>query len=176
MIAKSLRSGFWRAAAAAAVLVVCGCGSSYCWRSSVPESARTVSVPTFRNESDVAELGAIASRQILREFQREGTFAIRSTGDAAIEIQGVVKSASSNINAYDRRSSLRMSAYRMTADVEVSVIDKRSQKVLVNNRKYVATADFSAGQDLTTAARSASGRLMDDLSRQVVDDVLNLKW
>ena len=176
MIAKSLMRGLWRAAAAAAVLVACGCGTSYRWRSSVPESARTVAVPTFRNESEVAELGAIASRQILREFQREGTFAIRTTGDAAIEIQGVIKSASSTINAYDRRSGLRTSAFKMMADAEVSVIDKRSQKVLVNNRRYAATADFSAGQDLTSAARSASGRLMEDLARQVVDDVLNLKW
>lgn len=155
---------------------LCGCGTSYSWRSSVPESARTVSVPTFRNESNVFELGAIASRQILREFQREGTFKIRSAGDAAVEVQGVIKSASSNVSAYDRRSGMRISAYKMTATVEVSVIDKRSQKVLVDNRKYEASADFSAGQDLTTAQRSASGRLMEDLARQVVDDVLNLKW
>lgn len=160
----------------AAFAAFCGCGTDYVWRSSVPESARTVTVPTFRNESEVVELGAIASRQILREFQREGTFKIRNVGDAAVEIQGVVKSADSNVTAYDRRTGLRMSAYKMSADVEVSVIDKRSQKVLINNRKYVATADFTAGQDLTTARRSASGRLMEDLARQVVDDVLNLKW
>lgn len=164
------------AAFAAAAVVLSGCGTSYSWRSSVPESARTVAVPTFRNESDVVELGAIASRQVLREFQREGTFKIRMAGDAAIEVQGVIKSAGSDVNAYDRRTGLRLSAYKMTATVEVSVIDKREQKVLVDNRKYVATADFTAGQDLTTAKRSASGRLMEDLARQVVDDVLNLKW
>ena len=135
-----------------------------------------MSVPTFRNESEVVELGAIASRQILREFQREGTFKIRATGDAAVEIQGVIKSAISDVNAYDRRSGMRLSAYRMTSVAEVSVIDKRSRKVMINNRKYTATADFTSGQDLTTSGRAASGRLMEDLARQVVDDVLNLKW
>ena len=159
-----------------ALTALCGCGTSYSWRKSVPESARTVSVPTFRNESNASELGAIASRQISREFQREGTFKIRSAGDAAIEIQGVIKEATSDVNAYDRRSGMRIAAYKMTATAEVSVIDKRSQKVMVDNRKYRATADFSAGQDLTTAQRSASGRAMEDLARQVVDDVLNLKW
>ena len=153
-----------------------GCGTSYCWRSSVPESARTVSVPTFRNESKVTELGVIASRQILREFQREGTFKVRTGDDAAIEIQGVIKTARSDINAYDRRSGMRVSAYKMTADAEVSVIDRRARKVLVDNRRYSAMADYTAGQDLTTAQRSASGRVMEDLARQVVDDVLNLKW
>lgn len=159
-----------------ALLVLCGCGTGYCWRPSVPESARTVSVPTFRNESAVSELGVIAARQILREFQREGTFKIRTGDDAAIEVQGVIKTALSGINAYDRRSGMRVSAYKMTANAEVSVIDKRKRKVLVNNRKYVASADYTAGQDLTTAQRSASGRVMEDLARQVVDDVLNLKW
>lgn len=160
----------------AAIAMFSGCGTSYSWRSSVPESARTVSVPTFRNESSVSELGAVASRQILREFQREGTFKIRTGDDAAIEIQGVIKSASPGVVAYDRRSGLRVSAYKMTAEAEVSVIDKRTRKVLVDNRRYSATADFTAGQDMTTAQRSASGRVMEDLARQVVDDVLNLKW
>ena len=160
----------------AACLALGGCGTSYSWRSSVPANLRTVAVPTFRNESDVMELGAIATRQVLREFQREGTFKVRSSDEAAIEVQGVIKSAKTDINAYDRRSGLRTSAYKAEAEVEVSVIDRRSGKVLVNNRPYRPKADFTAGQDLTTAQRDASGRLMEDLARQVVDDVLNLKW
>lgn len=159
-----------------ACLVLGGCGTSYRWRSSVPENLRTVSVPTFRNESEVMELGAVATRQLLREFQREGTFKIRSSDEASIEVQGVIKSARVAINAYDRRSGMRTSAFKAQAAAEVSVIDHRSGKVLVNNRKYVAQADFTAGQDLTTAQRDASGRLAEDLARQVVDDVLNLKW
>ena len=159
-----------------ALCATCGCATDYAWKPSVPEDARTVSVPTFRNESDVSELGAIASRQLLREFQREGTFRIRPVGDAAIEIQGVIKSATGAMSAYDRRAGGRISAYTMSAKAEISVIDKRKGKVLVDNRAYVAETEFTAGQDRTTAMRDASGRLMDNLSRQVVDDVLNLKW
>ena len=159
-----------------ALCAVCGCATDYAWKPSVPEDARTVSVPTFRNESTVSELGAIASRQLLREFQREGTFRIRPVGDAAIEIQGVIKSATGAMDAYNRRTGGRIAAYAMSAKAEISVIDKRKGKVLVDNRAYVAETEFTAGQDRTTAMRDASGRLMDDLSRQVVDDVLNLKW
>ena len=68
-------------------LALCGCGTDYAWRSSVPEGMRTVSVPTFRNESNLQEAGAIATRQVLREFQREGTFAIRPADDAALQIR-----------------------------------------------------------------------------------------
>ena len=156
-------------------LALCGCGTGYRWRSSVPEGMRTVSVPTFRNESDVSELGAIASRQLLREFQREGTFSIRATGDAALEIQGTIKSAVAGSHAYNRRTRLRMAAFDFSAAAEVSVIDKRSHRVLIENRMYEATTSVTAGQDLTTAKRDASGRLMDELARRIVDDVLSLK-
>ena len=168
--------GAWCLVLGAWCLAFAGCATDYRWRSSVPEAMRTVSVPTFRNESDVTELGAIASRQILREFQREGTFKIRSEGDAALEVQGTIKSSSVGVTGYDRRSGLRISAYDFKALVEVSVIDRRGGRVLMDNVRYTAQTTFETGQDQTTALRDASGRLMDDLSRQVVDDVLNLKW
>ena len=159
-----------------ALCATCGCGTSYSWRSSVPEEMRTVSVPTFRNESDVNELGAVATRQILRELQREGTFRVRTAGDAALEVQGVVKSASFGMVAHDRKIYGRLSASEFHAEVEVSVIDKRSRKVLVDNRKYVAKTTFTSRQDRAAAMRDASGRLADDLARQVVNDLLNRKW
>ena len=157
-------------------LCIVGCATDYCWRSGVPEEMRTVFVPTFRNESAVNELGAVATRQILREFQREGTFKIRRDGDAALEIQGVIKTASFGTIAYDRKIYGRLAASECSAVAEVSVIDKRDRKVLIDNRKYVATANFTSRQDRTTAMRDASGRLADDLARQVVNDLLNRKW
>lgn len=162
--------------ALALAFLLAGCGANYTWKSSVPAEMRTVAVPTFRNESDVQELGAIASRQVLRELQREGTFEIRTSGESALEIQGVVKSTTLDVKAYDRSTELRMRAYDVKALVEVSVIDKRRRKVLIDNRRYQATTRATIGQDMTTALRDASGRLMEDLATQVVDDLLNLKW
>jgi len=153
----------------------CGCGTDYAWRSSVPQDMRTVSVPTFRNESDLQEAGAVAARQVLREFQREGTFAIRGSDDAALQVQGTVKAVSGLLTAYDRRHGLRLNGYEISAVVSVSVVDKRRGKVLVDNRIYRANAPFAASDDITTAQRDASGRVMDDIARQVVDDVLALK-
>lgn len=163
-------------AAIALAGLVCGCGANYCWRPAVPAAMRTVAVPTFRNDSELQEAGAVAARQVLREFQREGTFKIRPTGEAALEIQGTVLSAGGDSVAYDRRSGLRISSYELVGEFAVSVIDKRLGKVLVDNRRYTARASFAVGQDLTTAQRDAAGRMAEDLARQVVDDVLNLKW
>lgn len=153
-----------------------GCATDYAWKSSVPAEMRTVSVPTFRNESELTELGSLMTGQLLREFQREGTFAIRRPGSAALEIQGIVKSASSSVSAYDRRTQLRLSSHDFKSTVLVSVIDKKRGKVIIDNRPYVVRTSFTAGNDLTTAQRDASRRLADELARAVVDDVLSVKF
>ncbi len=159
----------------AAVLGVAGC-ASYRWTSGVPKEMRTVCVPTFRNETDVTELGTVAARQILREFQREGTFRVARADDAAVEVQGVLKSEKSEYVGGDRRTGMRYGVHSLTVKAVVSVIDRRNGKVLVNNREYVATAPFTTGVDSATHKRDASGRVAEDLATKVVDDVLNLKW
>lgn len=165
-------AAFWLLAA----LVSFGCASDYSWRCEVPDGMRTVSVPVFRNESDVTEFGAVAARQLLREFQREGTFKIASPGNGAIEIQGIVKRATSETSGYNRGTGMRFSNFDLTAEVEVSVIDKVKGRVLVDGRLYRAEATFIENGDYMTSRRDASGRLSEDLARQIVDDVLSLKW
>lgn len=155
---------------------VCGCATGYSWKSSVPAAMRTVTVPTFMNESDVAELGSVATRQLLREIQREGTFKIAAAGESALEVQGVVKRATAAVGAYDRRADMQLRSYRFVLTAEVSVIDKTAGKVLVNNRKYVAEDVFTARQDISTAERDASGRAADALARQIVDDLVSWKF
>jgi len=160
----------------ALALLVGGCATSYRWTSPVPERMRTVAVPTFRNDSDVTELGSIVSRQVLRELQREGTFKIRRSDDAALEIQGTVKRAKAIYGAGDRRTGMRLSEYNFTMMAEVSVIDRANGKVLVNNRRYTAETTFVAGQDRLTGERNASGRVAEDLARQIVDDLTSMQW
>ena len=162
-------------AAALAVLLLAGC-SHYTWRSQVPADMRTVSVPTFLNESDVTELGSVVTRQVLREFQREGTLRIAPHGSAAIEVQGVVKSGSSKLVAYERKTGTRNREHVLKVHAVVSFIDKKAGKVVVNDRKYSASTSFVAYDDILPAERDASGRIAEDLARQIVDDVLAQKW
>lgn len=163
------------AALCAALVAMAGC-AGYSWKSAVPEEMRTVAVPTFRNESHVTGLGLAVAKQVRREFQREGTFRLAELEDCAVEVQGVVKSSSHDTLAYDRSVSERMREYELRAVAEVSFIDKKSGKVVVDNKRYRARTTFLAGDDILTGERDASGRLAEEFARQIVDDVLNCKW
>ena len=160
----------------ATLVAMAGCGTMYSWRSNVPQGMRTVSVPTFRNATELTEIGSVVARQTLREFQREGTFKLASSDEAAIEIQGEVKSVSSGNVAYDRRSFSRMTTGDLKIEAVVSIVDKRNGKVLVDNWTAKASVPITYLQDINTAERDAAGRLADLLSREIVDKTLNLKW
>ncbi len=88
----------------------------------------------------------------------------------------MIRSTSSSFSGGNRKTGMRIGEYRYVAVVEVSVVDRRNGRVLIDNRKYTPEAVFVSGLDLSTATRNASGRLADDLARQIVDDVLALQW
>ena len=92
-------------------LLLAGC-ASYRWTSGVPEELRTVAVPVFENRTSSAELGPVVTQYVLREFQREGTFSIRRSGNSALEVQGSIVKASRDPAAFNRGYGSRASEYR----------------------------------------------------------------
>ncbi len=162
--------------ALAAVLALAFSGCGYTWRPSVPDDMRTVAVPVFRSTVDVTGLGSEVTRQVLREFQREGTFRIARLEDAALEVQGELTASESPTVAYERRTGARMREHRFAATAKVSFIDRRTGRVLVDGRTYRAETTFLANDDILTGERDASGRLAEDFARQIVDDALGLNW
>lgn len=156
-------------------LAICGC-ANYRWTSRVPEEIRTVAVPVFQNRSEAAELGSEATTSILREIQREGTFSVRRSGDASIEIQGAIVKATLHPLAFDRAYGMRAKEYRYHVTAEVSLVNKDQGKVLVQNKKYVGETTFLVQGDLLTGRRNASTRIAADLARQIVDDLVSFPY
>ena len=148
-----------------------GC-ASYTWKGAVPEEYRTIAVPVFENRTKAAELGPIVTQYTRREVQREGTFKLKRTGDAAIELQGAIIEVRRGALTFDRSLGTRANSYRYLVTAEISVIDKKNGKVLLDNRRYVAETTFLTQNDLLTGQRNAAARIGQDIGRQVVDDLV----
>lgn len=159
-----------------AVCLLTGCASHYTWTSKVPADMRTVCVPTFINKSGVQEVGAVATTQVLREFQREGTFKLVRNEDAIIEVQGEVIAAYAGALASSIRSGQRVVGYDYKLMAIVSIIDHKNGRVLVNNKLYTGSAPLTSRDDIINSQRGNTGAAANDLARQIVDDVLNMKW
>ena len=159
------------ALACAAFLTGC---AGYTWGTSVPKEYRKVSVPVFENLTNVSELGPIVTQYTLREFQREGSFRIVRPGDAAIEVQGILRGMERGGVSYDRGQGMRASEYRYMVVADVSFIDKRNGRVLLERKGIRGETTFLTQEDLLTGQRNASFRVASDIARQIVNDALAL--
>lgn len=159
--------------AAAGLAMLSGC-AGYTWGVSVPEEYRKVSVPVFENLTSVSELGPIVSQYTLREFQREGSYRIARSGDAAIEVQGVLRQMDREGVAYDRGRGMRASEYRYVVAADVTFVDKKNGKILLERKGVKGETTFLTQDDLLTGQRNAAFRIASDLARQIVNDAVSL--
>lgn len=157
------------------LLTLCGC-AEYRWTSRVPDELRTVAVPVFENRTKAKELGSIVTQYVLREFQREGTFAIRRTGAASIEVQGALVKAERLAVAFDRGYGMRAKEYRYAVTAEVTFVNRETGKILRENVPYRAETTFLVQGDLLTGQQNAAARIAAELARQIVDDVLSYPY
>ena len=158
-----------------AVTLLSGC-AGYTWGTSVPKEYRKVSVPVFENMTAVSEIGPIVTQYTLREFQREGSFRIVRPENAAIEVQGVLRSMRREGVAYDRGEGMRASEYRYVVVADVTFVDKKNGKVLLERKGIKGETTFLTNDDLLTGQRNASFRIADDIARQVVNDALAIPF
>lgn len=162
-------------AALFAAMLLSGC-AGYTWGTSVPKAYRNVAVPVFENLTEASEIGPIVTQYTLREFQREGMFRIVRPEDAAIEVQGVLRNMSRTAVAYDRGRGLRASEYRYVVVADVSFVDKKNGKILLERKGIKAETTFLTHNDLLTGQKNASFRIAADIARQIVNDAAALPF
>ena len=154
-----------------ALLFISGC-ASYRFTSNVPAELRTIAVPVFENESDFPELDAIATQYTLREFQHEGTFKIKSTKDAAYKLIGCVTRAQPKSLTYNRNFNSRTSEYQHTVVIKITLIERSTGKILINDMPIKAKTSFLTQGDMLTGMQDSYPRIAKDLARSIVDTVL----
>jgi len=156
---------------AAALLAATGC-ATYRFGSTVPEELRTVAVPVFENASGYPELDAVVTQYVLREFQREGTFKIRTVDNASLKLLGKLVRSELLPLRYDRNYGSRASEYRYTLVAEITLVDRGTGKLLIDAMPIKANTTFLTQGDMLTGMQDAYPRIAKELSRSIVDAIL----
>lgn len=148
-----------------------GC-SSYRFRSSVPDEVRTIAVPVFENATGFPEIDAVVTQYVLREFQREGTFKLSSLDNASLKLLG--KLAKSDLQAlnYDRNFGSRTTEYRYALVAEITLVERGTGKLLIDNMPIKANTTFLTHGDMLTGMQDAYPRIAKELGRAITDAVL----
>lgn len=156
---------------ATVLLAVAGC-SSYRFGSSVPEELRTLSVPVFENETGFPEIDASVTQYVLREFQRQGTMRISAPENASLKLLGKLRETNPQSLNYDRNYVARASEYRYELTAEITLVERGTGKLLIDNLTVKANTTFLTRGDMLTGLQDAYPRVSKELARNIVDAVL----
>ncbi len=158
-------------AAAAAASLIAGC-ASYRFTSRVPEELRSIAVPVFENESGFPEIDAVVTQYVLREFQREGTFKISGLDNASFKLLGKLDKTDMQSLNIDRNSGSHTSEYRYGLVARITLIERSTGKLLIDDMPIKANTTFLTHGDMLTGLQDAYPRIAKELSRAIADAVL----
>ena len=153
------------------LLLNTGC-SSYKIGSAIPEELRSIAVPVFENSSGFPEIDALVTQYVLREFQREGTMAIKATENASLVLLGALIESRPEALNYDRNYISRASEYSYDVTAEITLVERATGKLLIDNLPVTTHTTFLTQGDMLTGLQNAYPRIAKELSRAIVDAVL----
>ena len=153
-------------------ILLFGCGT-YHVTSAVPGELRTISVPIFENKTGFPEFGVIATQYTLREIQREGTLKIAPLDSASLKLLCTVSSERRAIS-FNRAYGSRAAEYRYILIAHVTLVERSTGKLLLDNVPIMASTTFLTNDDLLTGMQNSAPRVSKELSRNIVDMILAL--
>jgi hypothetical protein len=148
-----------------------GC-ANYRLKTAVPDELRTIAVPVFENASGFPEIDALVTQEVLREFQREGTFKLARLDDASLKLLGKLESSKNEPVNFDRNFSSRASEYRHTLTARITLVERGSGKLLIDDMPIKANTTFLVRGDMLTGLQDAQPRIARELARAITDAVL----
>jgi hypothetical protein len=162
-----------RLAPVAIALALLGVGcANYRIGSSLPPDVTSVHVPTFVNRTGEPRLEAAATRATIARFQSDGTLSIADRESADVVMEVVLTSLSMEPLRFAAESVKTATEYRMTVLADMKVIHRASGEVILQKKRVKGEADFIPTGDLFSAKRKNLPILADDLSRRLVEGLV----
>lgn len=159
-----------------ALLLTPGCGYHTVGHvAQLPENLKTISIPTFKNETSTYRIEQMLTSSVVREFTTRTHYRIQndSSEPADATLRGTVLSTSTSPLAYDTPSG-RAASVLVVVSMKVSLTD-RDGKVLYQNPAYLFREQYEVSQDLTSFFEEDSPafhRLSQDFARTLVSNIL----
>ncbi len=139
-------------------------------RSGAMKNVNTFCVEMFENRTTQAMVSMQMTTALADALQRDGTFRLASPSTADVRIEGVVKNISSSSLITDSRDSYISREIGLRVFVDFSVIDTRTNKVLVSG---TVSEDGSFFNDDTGNIQSARDAALSYATRKVATSIVN---
>jgi len=158
-----------------AIVSLPGCGYHVAGKASrLPESVRTLAVPTFQNRTQTYRIEAKLTAAVVREFNTRTKYRIVSDpANADATMRGSVLSTQIEPLTYDPRTG-RASSGVITIRMSVTLTGNNGE-VFFRNSNYLFRDEYQASQQVSSFFEEqdpAFDRLCNDFARTLVSNVL----
>ncbi len=157
---------------------VSGCG--YTQNVKLPNDIKTIAVETFKNEIPPEEQFAyragleIELRNVLVEqFLQDGNLKVVDESQADAVLKGSVISYKQESLRFDRLESVE--EYRLFLVVKFQLIDRRTNKVIIDEPNFSGRAEFFVNRNPAAVRRSSANSATVDLARALVNRIVE-EW
>ena len=141
----------------------------------LPESVKTIAVPSFKNETLTYRIEQMLTASVVREFSTRTRYHILNDANEAADatLRGTVLSTAVSPLTYDT-STGRAASVLVVVSLRVVLTD-RNGKVLYQNPAYLFREQYEVSQDLNSFFEEDSPafrRLSQDFARTLVSNIL----
>ena len=145
------------AALAALLFLFTGCAGYYVG-ARVPKrmaGVKTIAVPTFHNETLVPRLETLAASTVVKQFQEDGTFEVRSPQEADVILAGTIGRIR-RIGARSVRSDIvKQQEYNLALTLTYTLTRRCSGEKIDEGTVIGQTSFFVSGNDVNQDERQA---------------------
>ena len=150
-----------------ALISVCGC-MGYKAGTLLPGHVKTVSVPIFKNSSGEPNIEATATNAVINKINIDGTLkVVEEEADSLLTCK---------IIGFRRRplryGSGRPDEYRVIVTAEATFTDLTQNQPFWSQKKITGRTDFLVQGNLPASEREAIPDALDDLARNIVEQVV----
>ncbi len=157
---------------------VTGCG--YSQKVKLPNDIKTISVETFKNEIPPQEqfayrpgLESELRNAIVERFLLDGNLKVVEPSQADAILKGSIISYEQEGLRFDHLESVE--EYRLFLVIKFQLIDRRTNKVIMEESNFSGRADFFVNKNPSAVRRSSANSATVDLARSLVDRIVE-EW
>jgi len=161
------------AALAAVVFLFTGC-VGYHIGATIPKKmvgVKTIAVPTFHNQTLVPRLEALAASTVVKQFQQDGTFEVRSSEDADVILEGTIDRIRRHGARSVRSDIEQQQEYILTLTVNYTLTRRSTGEKIDEGTVTGATSFFVSGNDVNQDERQAIPLAIEQAAVNIVSRV-----
>ena len=136
---------------------------------------RSIQIDPFANKTLEPQLVDYVMNSLRKDLQRDGTFRLDTHQEGDIVLSGVITSYSRTALSVQPTDVLTALDYQITMTAQITARDRITGKIILDH-PVTGTTTLRAGNDLTSAERSAIPLLADDFARRTTALLVDGTW